>query len=806
MGLDSLVEAGCPLFSPELPTPGTTARGVFLSYAREDTDAARRLAEALRAFGVEVWFDQSELRGGDAWDASIRKQIKECALFVPIISQQTEARAEGYFRREWKLAIDRTLDMAGGRTFIVPVVIDATPEGEATVPEEFSRVQWTRLVNGEPSPEFVAQVKRLLEAPKKPALKPGLPRPPTLPPEFKQAAKARAAAEAAPAPAKARPVMPGWLIGAIAVVVAGTGAAFLLTRKPESPAPAAARTAPAPTVSSVALAKEDKSIAVLPFTNMSEDKDTGFFADGVHEDLLTNLAVVPELKVVSRTSVLQYRGTTKTMRQIGQELGVAYLLEGSVRRAGSKVRVTGQLIKTSNDEHVWAKSYDRDLTDIFAIQSAIAQEIATALSAALSPEVRKHLDRRPTENPVAYDRFLQGRIIRNDSNPGTLEPLQEAERLFQAAVDLDPGFAAAWGELAVVHALYGFWGFDHTPDRIAKGEAAMRQAQRLAPEAPDVIRVRGTYAYYAFRDYETAIASYEKLARLQPNDPTVYSSLALISRRQGRMGESVNHFRRALELDPASFTNRRNLAGSLFRSRRWDEQRVELRKALALRPDNLDEQFNLAMVDFDQRGSTQAAEQWIAGLSPSTRESPAGIYYRKQLAWHQGNVAEYRRLDRLEPYYPARQSPGLVALEAASLLAAAGDQAAARERLAEHITRIRDQLPREPANTRLWLMLGIGESILGNHAEALRHLRKVEELLPESRDAVDGPWHRFEFAMALARSGDKEQALAELARLLKKPVERSVHYIRVDPGFANLRSDPRFEAILNDPQNNAPLF
>ncbi len=769
-----------------------TSKAVFLSYAREDADAAKRIAEALRGFGLEVWFDQNELRGGDAWDAKIRRQIKECALFIPIISQRTEERAEGYFRREWKLAIDRTQDMGGSRVFVVPVVIDGTVEKGAEVPEEFMRYQWTRLAGGTPTPEFVAQVKKLLESPRK-ASAPA----PQAPVAGGQSAASR---------------KPGWplaLIGAVAVVAIGVAIYFAV--KPAAPVsteakPVASGATARPPAEVKPATVFEKSIAVLPFTNMSEDKDTGFFADGVHEDLLTNLAVVPELKVVSRTSVLQYRGTTKTMRQIGQELGVAYLLEGSVRRSGNKVRVTGQLIKTGNDEHVWAKSYDRDLTDIFAIQSAIAQEIAKALSAALSPEVRKHLDRRPTENPVAYDRFLQGRILRNDSNPGTLEPLQEAERLFQAAVDLDPGFAAAWGELAVVHALHGFWGFDHTPERIAKGEAALRQAERLAPNAPDVIRVRGTYAYYAFRDYDTAIASYEKLARLQPNDPTVYSSLALISRRQGRMGESVNHFRRAVELDPANFNNHRNLAISLFRSRRWDEQRAALRQALVLRPDNLDEQFNLAVVDFDQKGSTQAMEQWIAGLDPSVRESPVGIYFRKQLAWVQGNVAEYRRLDRLQPFFAGRQSPEPVAMEAASVFAADGDLPAARERISELMPRLRDRLRGEPANIQLWLLLGSGESILGNHAEAFRHFRQVEELLPESRDAMDSPWHRFEFAMACARSGDKDQALAELARLLKKSSDRSVHYIRADPGFASLRDDPRFEALLNDPQNNAPLF
>ena len=780
-------------------------KAVFLSYAREDTDAARRIAEALRGFGVEVWFDQAELRGGEAWDAKIKKQIRECALFMAVVSAHTQDRPEGYFRREWKLAVERTHDMADGVPFIVPVVIDATAESAALVPEQFMRVQWTRLAGGMPTPEFVTQTKRLLEPRRA---------------DGAGAAPATPAAAAAARPGKS----PLLAVAVIAVVAIGAAVFFALRPglKENSPAAAPVRpvTEPKPAAAPLPAAPiaslpspstrpptaDAKSIAVLPFTNMSEDKDTGFFADGVHEDLLTNLAVVPELKVISRTSVLQYRGTTKTMRQIGAELGVAFLLEGSVRRAGNKVRVTGQLINTSNDEHVWAKSYDRDLTDIFAIQSAIAQEIATALSAALSPEVRKHLDRRPTDNPAAYDLFLKGRIVRNDSPTGVLAVQQEAERFFQGAVDLDPKFAAAWGELAVVHALYGFWGLDHTPARIAQGETAMQQAERLAPDAPDVIRVRGTYAYYAFRDYDTAIAAYGKLARLQPNDPTVYSSLGLISRRQGRMGEAVNHLRRAVELDPASFGNLRNLALTLFRSRRWDEQRAVQQRVVAMRPDSLHEQFLLAQVDFDQKGSTESTEKWIAGLAPSVRESPVGIYYRKQVAWLKADVAEYRRLDRLQPFFGALEAAEVAAITAAGVLAAEDDLAAVRERIGGIMTKMRGRLQAEPANVPLWVNLGIGESTLGNHAEAFRLFRKMEELLPESRDAMDGPWHSYEVAMAHARSGDQERALSELARLLQKTSDRSVHYIRVDPGFVSLRGDPRFQALLNDPKNNGPLF
>jgi TolB-like protein len=368
-----------------MPESSTTppARAVFLSYAREDVEQARRIADALRAFGMEVWFDQAELRGGDAWDQKIRRQIRDCSLFMPLISARTQERGEGYFRREWNLGVERTRDMAHGVPFIVPVVVDDTPADEAMVPEEFMRYQWTHLKHGVPSSQFVEQVKSLLEAPRKS-------------PGSRALASPSKAAAGAPAPAVHRSHTPLVVLGCFAVLVAGV-VAYLLLKPRRSPEEVARLVAAATTIASQATsaaekadaagesgpspaaapAVSDKSIAVLPFENMSEDKDTNaFFADGIHEDILTNLALVKGLRVVSRTSVMQYRGTTKPIREIARELGVAYILEGSVRRAGSKVRVTGQLIHAATDEHIWAKSYDRDVTDIFAIQGELAQAIA----------------------------------------------------------------------------------------------------------------------------------------------------------------------------------------------------------------------------------------------------------------------------------------------------------------------------------------------------------------------------------------------------------------------------------------------
>ncbi len=778
-----------------MPEPANHA--IFLSYAREDTDAARRIADALRSHGLEVWFDQNELRGGDTWDQKIRRQIKDCTLFIPLISANTQGRKEGYFRLEWKLAVERTHLMAEGVPFLTPVVADGTTESSAVVPAEFMRVQWTRLPGALVTPQFIEQIKRLLSSAAAPAIA-----------AHSESTTPRPAHSPAPAPTP-KSNFPIALVGALGIaVLALVGYIALRPGGKNSPPPAAIAPAPANAESKLAPTANvlNKSIAILPLANMSDDKDTGFFADGVHEDLLTNLALVPDLKVVSRTSVMQYRGTTKTMKQIGEELGVAYVLEGSVRRSGNKVRVTGQLINTRTDEHVWAKSYDRDLTDIFSIQAELSQEIAGALSAAISPQTQKFLERKPTENPVAYDDFLKGRAARNNARIGTRPALGEAEGFFKSAVSQDAHFAAAWGELAVVHALYNFWGYDGSATRLAEADAAIAQAVRLAPDAPDVIRSLGTYAYYAYRDYSRANEQYEKLARLQPNDATVFSSLGLIQRRQGRWAESLINLRRAAELDPRNLSYLRNLLVSLTSGQRWSEARAVRQQLVTLLPNQLHEKFDLAGIEFDATGSLAASEDLLSRLTPAERDSPPAIYFRKGLAYCRGDYAEFKRLDQLQPSFEEEEEPSLSALIAGGVYLASGDSAALRARIAGPLEEWRAQAQREPTNVKAWSFLASFEALAGNKEEALRLARKTVEMLPLSRDAVDGPTYQFVLAWVCGVTGDKDQAVAVLSEMLKVPSSFSVANLRVIPAFKSLHGDPRFEALLNDPKNNAPLF
>jgi TolB-like protein len=315
-----------------VPLVTEPSHAVFLSYASQDAEAAQKICEALRAASIEVWFDKSELRGGDVWDRSIRQQIRECQLFVPVISAHTDARREGYFRREWKLAVDRTHDMSERVAFLVPVVIDDTSDSRADVPDRFREVQWSRLPGGEACPAFVEGVKRLL-----------LPAPATTPP-LTGAGSGVARATKEPVRAASRSRLTGLVV--VAVIVAASLGYWALDRawisKHMAPPPVAAAFAPPP-----------HSIAVLPFVNMSGDKGQEYFSDGLTEELLNSLAEINELQVAARTSSFYFKGKDVDLGTVAHKLNVGAVLEGSVRRSGNTVRITTQLINAVTGFHTW---------------------------------------------------------------------------------------------------------------------------------------------------------------------------------------------------------------------------------------------------------------------------------------------------------------------------------------------------------------------------------------------------------------------------------------------------------------------
>jgi TolB-like protein/cytochrome c-type biogenesis protein CcmH/NrfG len=779
----------------------SSTQPVFLSYAREDAAAARRIADALRAFGVEVWFDQNELRGGDSWDTNIKKQIRECALFVPIVSARTQARAEGYFRREWKLAAERTHDMAASRAFLLPIVIDDTRESGAEVPDEFMRVQWTRLENGVPSPEFVAQVRRLLDRSVGAAGGVGT----TLP-------------RRAPGNQPAGPISRTPLVISAAVGGAVAVALFVwfgATKSPTGagvPTAAAPATAPRSSAPTKALAKEDKSIAVLPFDNLSDAKEAAYFADGVHEDLLASLQLIADLKVIGDRSVRQYRDTTKSTRQIGEELGVAYVLQGSVRLAGGSVKVVGKLIEARSNQQVWAKSYERDLAKVFAIQSELAQEIAGALQAVLSPEAKSLVERRPTDNPEAYKLYLRARELARDFDVNVAQ-LERQVVLWQSVVELDSKFAEAWARLGQTHSLIYNNGSDRTEARRQKAEAAINRAAALAPDSPVVLGALGMFHFDPRRDMTQAVSYFQKQAALQPGNADPLILLADAERRRLQHPIARTHLQKAAVLDPADPRVAYHLADIYHEARRYDDSIAEQRRVVTLKPRDRGEAFFVVNLEFYARGSRTEGDAFFANFPVAQREAdPEILGLRKSWARQIGDFEEVIRIDQRQRYVEfaenmdSRETRRQQAIRVAIVYLCRGDRTAARDRLERFPEECRAQLLINAANDIDWSDLADMELVLGNAPEALRCANKALELTPASVNAFHAGWRRYDITRIQAWSDQKDAALAELERLLKIPIGIKVHRLRVDPWWFPLRGNARFEALLNDPKNHAPLF
>jgi TolB-like protein len=773
-------------------------KAVFLSYASQDAEAAKRICEALRTAGVEVWLDQSELVGGDAWDQKIRGQIKECALFIPVISANTQARREGYFRIEWKLAAQRTHAFADGTPFLLPVVIDATRDADALVPEEFRAVQWTRLrqAYGGQAPDdatekFCERVQRLLGGDAAGA--------PSRREESRESPRKAASTKSQ----KWRAV-----IGAAFVVVG-----LSLWQPWKTPQPAAA---PLAKSAAPAAQKDDKSIAVLPFENQSDDKEnTTFFSDGMHEDILTNLANIRDLRVVSRTSVMEYRGTKKKIPQIAQELGVAYILEGSVRRSGNQVKITGQLIRAANDQHLWAKSYERELSpkEVFAIQAALATEIAGELKATLSPREKTTLARMPTQNLEAYDLFLKAREIRNGDR-FTFATFQERETLLQRAVELDPAFGPAWSELSRVHG-FVYRRYEMTDARQLQAKTSIEKAVRLAPDAPDVIKDLGSYYFTIDGNFVRAIEHYQQALHLRPNDADAHRMISNARTRLGDWTGGILALRRAIELEPDDVPYSRFMVSRLLAGRRYPDARAEQSRLVKLRSGAPDETFELAYISFLASGSPAEVDKFLAQLAPADRESPRMIFYRKAWAATRGNYPEFERLDRLQPHFETDEGARLKETMLRAMVLAESDLSGARAHLSSLPSELKSRADREPLNYWPWGARARVEAMLGNREEALRCAQRAAELVtPHEQPSVTDTAAALAFVHMW--TGQPEHALAELTRLMAVPQASrawsseyaftNVHEMRRHPAFAPLRNDPRFQALLNDAKNNAPLF
>jgi TolB-like protein/Flp pilus assembly protein TadD/class 3 adenylate cyclase len=542
--------------------------------------------------------------------------------------------------------------------------------------------------------------------------------------------------------------------------------------------------------------KMDKSIAVLPFQNLSDEKENAYFADGMQDDILTNLSKIGDLKVISRTSVMSYRDGSRNAREIGKALGVATLLEGSVRRIGNRVRVNVQLINAENDEHIWAEDYDRDLTDVFAIQSDLAKKISATLQAKLSPNEKARLDRRPTENPDAYLLFIQAEqyatgadMFRDDS--------QKAEQLYEQAIKLDPNFAAAFACLSMVES-WAYHTFDPTSARRERARVTADQALRLQPDLPEGHLALGFSYYYGDRDYERALAEFEIAKRDLPNEAQAYMAIGAILRRQGKWNESTENFEKATTLDPKNASILYNLGFSYVAQGNFETADKIFDRALTVAPQSFSARALKGVVAVLWKGDGKVAEDQLA-LVPATDSGGLVISTRVWVMMLQRKFSEALQalqkfpgeiLDTHSGRVPKAFFEGLIYNYQGDKLKAAG--------AFEHARVVAEQLVHEsPDDAPRHALLGEILAALGQKDAAISEGKRATQLLPESEDAYDGPQISAALATIYAWIGENDEALRLLNHLLATPNGITVPLLKLDPVWDPLRKDARFQSLID---------
>ena len=543
-------------------------------------------------------------------------------------------------------------------------------------------------------------------------------------------------------------------------------------------------------------------IAVLPFENLSNDREDASFADGVQDDLLTKLAKIADLKVISRTSVMGYRGKQNT-HQIGDELGVSHVLEGSVKKTGAWLHINAQLIDTRTDSHVWAEGYDRDLKDMFAVQSEIAQKVAQQLHAKVSPAEKLAIERPPTTDLTAFELYSRARSLSLTGSFSSSEKanLLKAADLLNHAVADDPTFFQAYCQLAWVHdELYNFR-FDRTPERLALAEAAIDSAFRLRPDAGEAHLVRAGHLYRGYRDYDRALAELDTAYHTLPNDARLFELKGYIERRRpgGKQGEALSNLERAIDLDPRNFFMLQQTALNYDYLRRYREEAAIFDRALAIEPNDVETKVARAEVEFDWKADTRPLRQLIDELrakNPGAMQSVADSWLVCALAERNTSAAANALtalgedgVDNGVVKYGPLLVKGLIARMS-------GDDDKARVAFTAARTEQERVLRADPNDAGAICILGLIDAALGRKEEALREGRRAVELVPAEKDATNGGRMIAWFARIAAWVGDDALACEQLARATRLPVGLSYGQLKLMPWWDPLRGDPCFEKIV----------
>ncbi len=549
----------------------------------------------------------------------------------------------------------------------------------------------------------------------------------------------------------------------------------------------------------------EKSIAVLPFENLSGEADNAYFSEGVQEEILSRLAGIEELRVISRTSTQQYRSKPGNLSEIAKQLGVAHILEGSVQKQGDQVRVNVQLINAQTDAHLWADTYDRELTDIFGVETEIANGIARSLQAKLTGRAKQAEPTEPTNNPKAYDAYLRGLAFYAHSTYSD-EPIGKAIDFFEMAVQLDPNFAPAWARLSRANAFLYFRQGDTTETRRNAVKRALDNAQKLQPNSPDTLLALGYYQYWVLRDFQLARTTFNLVSKMLPGSSDVPFALGAIARRQGHWDESISFMEQALLTDPRNTELLIHAADTYGMMRRFPAALKLYNRALDISPNDSDLLITKAGI-YQAQGNLEEAAKWLPQLNAQSPDAGfnAKVIIQVLLQRNQNDAARLLGRQRSHFHFGSGfyENPNLVNLALTKRLA--GDFAGAKAAAEEARIELETLCQRQPDNVIFTANLSQAYALLGNKEGALKEAERAITLLPTAKDAVDGPEMEENMALIATLVGEHDRALVTLGQLLETPYDGWYYLtpitpalLKVDPTWDSWRGDPAFQKLCQE--------
>jgi TolB-like protein/Tfp pilus assembly protein PilF len=549
-----------------------------------------------------------------------------------------------------------------------------------------------------------------------------------------------------------------------------------------------------------------KSVAVLPFENLSRDPDNAYFADGIHEEILTHLAKIADLKVISRTSTQRYQSKPGNLTEIAKQLGIANILEGSVQKAADQVRVNVQLLNAQTDSHLWAETYDRKLTDIFSVESEIAKGIAESLQAKLTSREEQALAVKPTNNPEAYDAYLRGLAFgaRND-----FDALGKGISFYEQAVELDPNFALGWARLSRAHAYLYFSHADQTPARHDAVKRALDTAQKLQPDSPETLLALGYYQYWVLRDYGLAKTTFKRVQKMLPGSSDVLRGLGAVSRREGHWDQSAAYFEEALALDPRNLELLDETAWTYAILRQFPSALKLYDRALDIVPNEPDVMALKAGI-YQAEGNLEEAGKFLSQINPQTPSEIAFGIKMTQLRLERNYAEVIRLLQARQARPPSAAETGKAStqVELALHQRVASDTAGAKVAAEQARNTLEQLCKNQPDNPDFAVLLSLAYAALGEKNSALNEAERAIMLLPSAKDRMYGPAFEENLALIQTMSGANSQAFSTLARLLLTPyyggfyIQRPVTpaLLRLDPIWDPLRADPAFQKLCEEKQ------